>query len=124
MFFNYLPDCVGKECERYKKGTKEQIQRAKPRFNKLLEIYRPDKVIVFSNTQGKGWQTLPNTSEEEKKKELFRLGTSEKFTWGTYKVGNKTVRAYGLRHPQGADKSEMQQAVRLILRMKHGSKLS
>jgi len=123
MFFNYLPECVGSKTERYKRGTKEQIQLAKVRFRRLLDKHKPDKVLVFSNASGKGWETFPETDEEVRGERLSRLGSSvfSKFTWGTYTTGKHTVYAYGLRHPQGANKDEMKQAVKVVLDMKCGS---
>jgi hypothetical protein len=118
-FFNYLPDGIGAEEARYKCGTTEQIERASRRLLQLLEKYTPHKILVFTNAPEKGWQTFPRTLEETETppKRCLQLGPQfpENFTWGTYQVGARTVKAFGLRHPQGANRSIMEAAVREIL---------
>lgn len=114
LFFNYAPCCVGNEKQRYRAIAKEDAARAETRFRDILTQYEPDKVFVFST---KGWDTLPvfdsglnsafNTAGLEK---VLLFNSS-----GTYDAGGKLVMAFGLRHPQGAPKDLMRDAVKRIL---------
>jgi hypothetical protein len=117
LFFNYLPDCIGFGEQRYGCGTPEQIVRAQARFLALLREHRPEKVLIFSNSEGKGWRTCPPTCEEMNGTDCARLGEDfpPAFTWGTYDAGGYTVSAFGLRHPQTANSAVMKRAVRGIL---------
>jgi hypothetical protein len=116
LFFNALPDCVGTAAERFKTGSNEQRERAKPRFLKIIEKYRPHKVLVFTQ---KGWSTIPETREEKSDIGLLPLRPKalDHFTWGTYDANGHIVMAFGLRHPQGANRQLMREAVQHILQM-------
>lgn len=118
LFINFLPECVGQD-ERFRKGSTKEIERARTRFMNILRKHKPHKVIVFSNSAGKGWRTLPDTDEERAGDRLFRLGPGvlNTFTWGTYRISGHTVVAFGLRHPQGANSRHMKKAVHHILAM-------
>lgn len=119
LFFNYLPECIGSGEARYSSGLPKLITRAQDRFLGLMRKHKPQKVIVFSNAAKKGWQTFPPTSEESASPggECARLGEQYpwEFTWGTYEVEGHTIRAFGLRHPQGANAKMMRDAVQEIL---------
>jgi hypothetical protein len=43
LFFNYLPDLIGADDDRYKSGSEDQIKRANGRFLRLLQEYVPQK---------------------------------------------------------------------------------
>ncbi len=106
MFFNFLPSCVGKADERFKSGMGGQIERAKTRFLRIIRKHQPHKVRVFTR---KGWWMLPATREE------LPLGTEfPGLSWGTYDADGHIVRAFGLRHPQGANGELMRRAVEHI----------
>ena len=115
MFFNYLPERVGAGDERYKKGPREQVDRAKARFQSILRNDKPDKVLVFTNSAGKGWPTFPRTLEQEGDDRLPLGAEFPKFSWGRYEAGGHIVIAFGLRHPQGAPRELMRRAVGQIL---------
>jgi hypothetical protein len=115
MFFNFLPDVIGKTEQRYDTGRTVQIARGKERFLRIIREAKPnlDKVFVFTT---KGWRDLPRTIEEESGKEKIPLsGGFPKFSWGTYAAGDHVVMAFGLRHPQFAPGELMKSAVRQIL---------
>ncbi len=99
------------------RGTKDQIKRAKERFLNLIREKHLDKVLVFSSV---AWSRVPATREEEATGK-GALGLDPKkfsgFSWGTYDANGHIVMAFGLRHPQGADRVRMRQAVRHILDM-------
>ena len=110
LFFNYLPDCVGSDEERYKFGRPEQIERGHERFLRLLAEYRPQKVFVFSK---KIWPKRPPTREDSAAGEITDGG----FSWGTYQAGRQIVMDFNLRHPERAPKDLMRKAVQRILSM-------
>jgi hypothetical protein len=116
MFLNYLPRSVGCDDKRYATGTDEQIQQAKCRFLRVIEQYRPQKVLILSK---KTWWTLPMTVEETAGRKLKTLGPEfPDFEWGTYRTANNhVVMAFGLRHPQGANGELMRKAIQRILAM-------
>jgi hypothetical protein len=116
VFFNYLPDCVGTDEERYKPGTPHQIERAKMRFLKIIGETEPQKVIVFST---KAWPMLPPTIEEDRGAPLQSLGPYlPDIHWGTYRtLTGAVVYAFGVRHPQGAPAAPLRAAVDRILAM-------
>jgi hypothetical protein len=119
VFFNYLPESVGEGDKKYRRGGRDQIERAQARFLRIIGEYRPSKVLVFSNTPGKGWQTLPPTDEERSSNApLQTLGPEfPSFDWGTYRIGDHVAMAFGLRHPQGARSEWMQAAVQRVMAM-------
>lgn len=117
MFFNYLPRCVGTASERFAVGSAEQIEVAKSRFVRLLKDEHPAKVFVFTNSDGKGWQTFPKTDQEKAGGQTLPLKGFSGFRWGTYTVEGHVAMAFGLRHPQGADGNLMRRAVEHILTM-------
>jgi hypothetical protein len=114
VFFNYLPDCVGPDEERYKYGTIDQIKRAKERFPRLLAKYRPQKVFVFGKTM---WQELPSLREEEGSNASKGGIKGEGFFWGTYDLNGQIVMVFNLEHPQFAPKERQTRAVQQILAM-------
>lgn len=117
MFFNYLPECVGSDDERYGYGTEEQHILAKDRFLRLIRMeYPPHKVLVFTV---KGWEACPPTREEELEDGVCRpLGADfPGFTYGTYDANGQIVMAFRLRHPQGANGELMRRAIQHILAM-------
>ncbi len=116
MFFNFLPDCIGVNDQRYERGAEEQIQRGKERFLRIIrEKEPPHKVLVFTR---RGWDVFPRTSQEEAGKARIPLGTNfPKFSWGTYTHDDHIVMAFGLRHPQGASGQLMRVAVQHILKV-------
>jgi hypothetical protein len=73
LFFNYLPDLIGADDDRYKSGSEDQIERANGRFLRLLQEYVPQKVLVFST---KAWQSMPPTREEEAGRDPCASGRS------------------------------------------------
>lgn len=109
MFFNFLPCCVGTEGERYRSGTPEQRTIGQTRFLRLLGEKLPQKVFVLT---GRHW-AFPVTSDSPKK-----LGLNfPNFSCGTYGFENDHVVAFFLRHPQGANKNLMMNAVKNALAM-------
>lgn len=114
LFFNFVPECIGTTKDRYKTASPELVNRARRRFLKILADQRPDKVIVFTR---KGWNQRPRTFEEETggRCRLLGRGFPASFTWGTYRTGRHSVKAFGLRHPQYANKETMLKAVKRIL---------
>ncbi|HYW93069.1 MAG TPA: hypothetical protein VFA95_11540 [Gammaproteobacteria bacterium] len=113
LFFNFLPNCVGSDDERYAFGTAEQRRRGKQRVLDIFGTHRPHKALVFTR---KGWEQFPPTREEAEGSECKKLGASfGDFTWGTYPVRGFTVTAFGLRHPQYAPFEHMHDAVQHIL---------
>lgn len=117
LFLNFVPSAVGSDKEKYAKASQEQIDLGRERFRRVLNEYQPQKVLVFSNSKDKGWQTMPDTDEEAVRDELFCLGPGDlaHFTWGTYKVEGHTILAFGLRHPERAPSDLMKRAVRHIM---------
>jgi hypothetical protein len=107
MFFNYLPECLTKK-QQYGDGTKQQLQRAGERFQKIIERERPHKVFVFTK---KGWPYLPLGPNRE------RLGPDfpHYFTWSLCRTEGWSAMVFGLRHPQGAPGKMMREAVLEIL---------
>jgi hypothetical protein len=115
LFFNYLPDCVGMDDERYEFGKPDQIERAKARFLSVLAEYRPQKVFVFSK---KTWPVMPPTRKEG-------LGNAPSLdgveipglSWRKYDAAGNIVMAFSLRHPERANKEMMHRAVQRLLAM-------
>jgi len=112
IFFNYLPECIGGPDSRFGRGSDEQNERANERFLGLLGRYVPQKTVIFSS---KTWGALPPF----RKTLRFRPDGLEKAVLkdpcGTYESNGHTVAAFGLRHPQGAPKEQMCEAVRRII---------
>jgi hypothetical protein len=113
IFFNYLGECIGGPEERFRKGTKDQIERANERFLNIIRNERPHKVLVFTR---QGWSDLPCTREE--KEEALDPKKFPDFSYGTYDAAGHIVTAFGLRHPQGAPRQLMREAVQYILKRK------
>jgi hypothetical protein len=111
VFFNYLPDCVGPDEQRYKYGTPDQIKRAKERFPQILVKYRPDKVFVFSYQM---WKQLPESREQGPSNKDGEI-EGDGFWWCTYPADGQIATAFRLEHPQYAPKEPQTQAVRKIL---------
>jgi len=115
LFFNYLPDAVGADEERYKFGTPEQIKRAMERFLRLITKYHPQKVFVFSKGM---WPELPPSREQGPPLNITSGEIEgDGFVWCTYDSGDQIVMAFGLEHPERAPKEPMRQAVQRILAM-------
>lgn len=114
IFFNYLPESIGDGDERFNWGTEEQIHRAQKRFLSILENEQPHKVLVLTK---KGWLSCPPTHEQNSPSEgpPLPLTGFPGFSWRTYELGGTVVRAFGLRHPQGANGELMRRAVRHVL---------
>ena len=112
-FFNYLPDLVGTGENRHAWGRQDQHDRARVRFQQILDRRQPDKVIVFSM---KAWDSMPAFRPADPSgRSLGRDGEFPRsFGWGTYDAGldGHVTAAFGLRHPQGALKEIMVNAVR------------
>jgi hypothetical protein len=110
MFFNYLPDRVGDQSQRYKHGTEDQRKKAKDRFLRLIreQVPIPQKVFVFTS---RGWAfPFEPTS-------LKSFGPRfPKFCWVNYRHGEEVTQVFFLRHPQGANGELMCQAVNYALR--------
>lgn len=117
LFFNLLSDCIGGPDQRYMRGTPEQEKRANERFLSVLQMERPHKVLVFTK---RGWSTLPPCREEAGGQDLrpLNLENFPDFYYGTYDVSGHIVTAFGLRHPQGAPRQLMREAVKYILKRK------
>jgi hypothetical protein len=106
MFFNYLPNSIGGAHQRFNQGTPEQIIRARSRFRRLITDNQPDKVLVLTSRHG----DFPQTDEP-----CQPLPDFPRFKWGIYRVGDHIVRAFFLRHPQGAKSNLMRRAVTYAL---------
>ena len=109
MFFNYLPNCVGAEDQRYQDGTLEQRKVAESRFLHLIKTRLPGKVIIFTSFRRRSkyfpcWEAIPEMMQQ------FRG-----FKSGTYAVDGHMALTFFLRHPQGATKDLMRRAVKHIL---------
>lgn len=113
VFFNYLPDCVGPDEERYKYGTTDQIKRAKERFLRLLAEYCPQKVFVFGKTM---WKELPPSREEGPNNPLGDF-KCDGFFWCTYEADGQVVMVFNLEHPERAPKERQTRAVQQIVAM-------
>jgi hypothetical protein len=110
LFFNFLPDCIGTSKHKYAVGTDSQVERAKERFLRILRKEKPHKVFVFTT---KGWRDCPLTKQEQAGEHCTLLGSRFKdVTWGRYVFSAHSVIAFGLRHPQGANKTHMRAAVK------------
>lgn len=118
-FFNFIPECIGTDNEKYATASPDQIERAQKRFMKILQKEAIQKVFVFTK---KGWCNCPYTDEEKKDKDCASLSPdSEKdVTWGKYSIGKRKVLAFGFRHPQFASKMRMKLAVGRALSKKVG----
>jgi hypothetical protein len=114
-FFNFVPECIGTDEQKYATAKSDLVERAKQRFKRILQEDPIQKVFVFTT---KGWRACPCTDEEKAGKDCASLGPEfKKVTWGTYTIGRRKVLAFGFRHPQGADKRLMTAAVsRALLR--------
>jgi hypothetical protein len=115
VFFNFLPNCIGDENDRFGLGTEAQNHRGQQRFLSILRAERPHKVFVFTT---KGWRSCPETREEINSPDHAPLDFGidfPGFSWGTYDVGGHIAAAFGLRHPQGADGELMRKVVQHIL---------
>ncbi|GEM_PF-3080827 len=117
LFFNYLPESVGSPSDRYALGSKDQVKRAKARLLQIVAECKPQKLFAFTNSSGKGWQTFPNTDEENAGGDTQPLPGFEKhgFRFGTYSANGHHAMAFGLRHPQGAPGEVMRNAVQYCL---------
>ena len=108
-FFNFIPECIGTDEEKYATGSPDQIKRAGERFRRILQKERIQKAFVFTT---KGWRHCPYTDEEKKGKDCASLGHGfDDVTWGNYTLGARKVLAFGFRHPQFAPKEHMRAAV-------------
>jgi len=110
-FFNFIPECIGTSDMKYGVASPDLIGRAKERFTRILRTERPSiqKVFVFTT---KGWSSCPDTVVEGRGGVCLRLGPQfDKVTWGEYRFGSRTVLAFGLRHPQFANRDDMTAAV-------------
>jgi hypothetical protein len=120
LFFNFLPECVGGPEKRYDSGTEEQIGRGRERFRRILDEYRPHKVLVFT---ARGWQECPPTRQEQTTNSSPMLSSDlPRFSWGTYEHDGHVVMAFGLRHPQFAPTEVMRRAINHILAMPQPSR--
>lgn len=102
MFFNFVPEIIGKGDERFNSATKEQKERGRERVLRLFDEHRPQKAFVFST---KAWTDFPPLNEGIER------------DWGTYGEADRLVTAFGLRHPQGADGADMKRKVEEFMRM-------
>jgi hypothetical protein len=113
LFFNFIPDCIGTSSNKYAVGDAQQIRSARERFERILQKEKPDKVFVFTT---KGWKECPETVKEKRHESCTQLGEGFKdITWGKYVFNGHTVMAFGLRHPQYANKEHMRAAVKEAL---------
>ena len=117
-FFNFIPECIGTDEQKYATANSDLVERAKQRFKKILQEEPIQKVFVFTT---KGWSNCPCTDEEKGGKDCAALTDSRKDgTWGTYTFGRRKILAFGFRHPQYANKERMTAAVKLALLHKLG----
>lgn len=115
LFFNFLPNCVGFDDQRYDAGTPKQKERARQRILELFAKYQPHKALVFTQ---KGWEQFPPAREEASGGTCPKLGAEfGDFSPGTYNTGGFVVTAFGLRHPQYAPYELMHSAVQHILKL-------
>ncbi len=106
-FFNFLPDCVGDEAERYRHGTEQQIERGRERFPRLLNELKPAKVFVFTRRY---WALRPHNLDDLDEGDLPEYARNFK------KATCVGCPVFFLRHPQGARKAPMIETVSLLLR--------
>jgi hypothetical protein len=117
LFFNFLPDCVGLDRDRYKSGTAEQLARGQHRFLRIIQgdpahHPHPHKVFVFTR---KGWKNCPPLEEEKPDGRPLPLDGFADYSWGTYRHNEHIVQAYGLQHPERAPGQRLGPAVRHIV---------
>ena len=75
LFFNFVPECIGLDHEKYRKATEDQVDRAQARVLRILSEHTPDKVFVFTT---KGWNDFPRTDQERASKPCTRLIADQK----------------------------------------------
>lgn len=113
VFFNLLPNCLNSKTDTFSKNDQSTLLRARARFCKIVESSRPDKIIVFSNSPGKGWMAL---REEVRNRRAVGNGLPKEFEVGEYLSPNHSATIYGLRYPQGAPREIMRRAVGVVLK--------
>ena len=105
-FFNFLPESVGGGPGRFRSGSQRQIEAGRARFLDLLRELTPDKTFVFTSKQ---WAVLGAERYDDIACKLplyppkFRA------------VSCAGCSVFFLRHPQGARKAEMTDAVQTLL---------
>lgn len=113
IFFNLLPNCVDSSSDKFSVGDRAALSSARARFSRIVENCRPEKVLVFSNSPGKGWMAL-----REKIRNGCPMGSGlpKEFEFGEYATPNYSARVYGLRYPQGAPHETMRRAIDFVLK--------
>jgi hypothetical protein len=115
VFFNLIPQCIGTSENRYRVGTACQHEDGRGRFTRILKKEKPNKVFVFTT---KGWRECPLTAQEKEGKRCTPLADGiENVSWGRYVFDSHTVTAFGLHHPQYANKEQMKLAVRTAMKL-------
>ena len=115
-FFNFIPESIGTNEDKFLAGTEEQCQKGRMRFLRILAEEPIDKVFIFSI---KGWRGFPETTLEEQAggKCTPLVEGSDEPNWGTYDSGGRKVLTCGFRHPLGASGEELTQQVQTFLKL-------
>ncbi|HEX8302085.1 hypothetical protein [Sphingomonas sp.] len=115
MFLNFLPRKIGGPGDRFATGSAEATLAGKERALRLMEVYAPNRLFVFSR---KAWEGLPSSLEDAAKVTAQRILEDQIFDRHHYhfRTGH-VVQAFGLRHTQGAIKEVMTRAITAALRM-------
>jgi hypothetical protein len=110
---NTLPSLVGSAEMRYAKGTAEQRRAIPNRVITILSELKPSKAIVFSKEAWSKWPAFDGPVAEGM---IQDQGTIEVW-YGSYAHadGSGYSMAYQTRHPQGANKKEMENTVAMIM---------
>lgn len=116
-FLNFLPRKVEGGEARFASGSASDVEEGRNRALAFLEEHKPDFLFVFSR---KAWESLPKTLEDERGTGGgARLLPDSDFDRHHYRLRDgHVVQAFGLRHPQGARKSVMSEAVAAAMKMK------
>lgn len=109
MFFNFIPNSVGRDDARYAPGSATQLQHAEQRVLQLFEAYAPNKAFLFST---KAWNNFPKTRERQAGDDPKMGERFDDFRMGHYDFPQSTTTVLRLRHPQGARRALLADAVR------------
>lgn len=108
IFLNYLPTAVP-TADKFSHGNLEQRLDAPDRFRRLLRLHKSKRVLIFSR---RDWAF--NWAFPEAQNLFHKLGSEFPDTFG-YRLYERGLPIFFLRHPQGASKVMMRRAIERIL---------
>lgn len=117
LFFNFAPQSIGMPEDKYGRLNREQAQVGRERLLRILGHHKPHKLFVFTDA---GWSQFPDFTGSIAGPDgpSFHASAATR-GWGTYRdAEGHEVAAFGFRHPQGAPKDEMRDAVAAALAFK------